>query len=90
QIAQALEVVREQLGQYLAGVVPVCTAEGKVYGVEEWLLPALMELLDQGHAVAFLRCLKAETDTGKVRRVFEQLLAAGKEVLKAMWQPPPK
>jgi predicted GTPase len=90
QIAQALEVVREQLGPYLAGVVPVCTAEGKVYGVEEWLLPALMELLDQAHAVAFLRCLKAEGDAGKVRRVFEQLLAAGKEVLKAMWQPPPK
>ncbi len=90
QISQSLEVVREQLGPYLAGVVPLCTAEGKVYGVEEWLLPALTELLDQAHAVAFLRCLKAEADTGKVRRVFEQLLAAGKEVLKAMWQPPPK
>ncbi len=88
QIAEALEVVRAQVGQHLAGAVPVCTAEGKVYGVEEWLLPALMELLDQAHAVAFLRCLKAEADTRKVRRVFEQLLAAGKEVVKALWQGP--
>jgi predicted GTPase len=90
QIAQALEVVREQLGQYLAGVVPVCTAEGKVHGIEEWLLPAIAELLDQAHAVALLRCLRAEADTGKVRKVFEQLLSAGKEVLKAIWQPPPR
>ncbi len=88
QISQAVEVVREQLGQYLAGVVPVCTAEGKVYGIQEWLLPAVTELLDEARAVALLRCLRAEADTGKVRKVFGQLLAVGKEVLKALLQPP--
>jgi uncharacterized protein len=90
QIADALAAVEEQLGDYLAGAVPVCVAPGKVYGIQEYLLPALMELMDQAHAVAFLRCLRAEADTRKVRRVFEQLLAAGKEVIKAMWQGPPK
>jgi predicted GTPase len=90
QIADALAAVEEQLGDYLAGAVPVCVAPGKVYGIQEYLLPALMELMDQAHAVAFLRCLRAEVDTRKVRRVFEQLLAAGKEVVKAMWQGPPK
>ena len=59
----------------LVGVVPVCAAAGKVYGIEEWLLPAFMGVLDQAHAVAFLRCLKAETNTGKVRKIFHQLLA---------------
>ena len=44
----------EQLGAYLAGVIPVCTAPGKVYGLEEWLLPAVAELLDEVHAVALL------------------------------------
>jgi predicted GTPase len=86
QIDQAVAAVREQLGEYLAGVVPVCTAAGKVYGIEEWFLPALAKLLDQAHAVAFLRCLRAEIDTGKVRKVFSQLLAAGKEAAKIVWQ----
>jgi predicted GTPase len=86
QIEQAVAAVREQLGSALVGVVPVCTAPGKVYGIDEWLLPALAELLDQAHAVAFLRCLRAEVDTGKVRKVFHQLLAAGKEMAKVLWQ----
>jgi uncharacterized protein len=86
QIDQAVAAAREQLGRYLVGVVPVCAAVQKVHGVEEWLLPALAELLDQAHAVALLRCLRAEADTGKVRKVFYQLLAAGKGLVKALWQ----
>jgi predicted GTPase len=86
QIAEAVATAREQLGDLPAAFAPVCTAEGKVYGVQEWLLPALMNLLDQAHAVALLRCLRAEADTGKVRRVFEQLLSAGKEAARVIWQ----
>src|SRR5262249_35786777 len=56
QIDQAVVAVREQLGDFLAGVVPVRADAGKVYGVQEWFLPALAELLDQAHAVALLRC----------------------------------
>ena len=59
-----------------------------MYGVEEWLLPAVIELLDRAHAVAFLRCLKAEKDTGKVRKVFAQLLALGKGLGKILLEPP--
>jgi uncharacterized protein len=88
QIHEAVAAVQEQLGNYLVGVAPVCTAPGRVYGVDEWLLPALVGLLDQAHAVAFLRCLKAEINTGKVRKVFRQLLAAGKGVVTGMWKPP--
>jgi hypothetical protein len=86
QIQQAVAAAREQLGNYLLGVVPVCTAAQKVYGVEEWLLPALAELLDQAHAVALLRCLRAEADTRKVRKVFYQMLAAGKQLVHALWE----
>lgn len=78
QIADAVAAVYEQLGGLLDGVVPVCTASGKVYGIEEWLLPTFTGLLDQAHAVAFLRCIKAEVDTGKARKVFHQLLAVFK------------
>src|SRR5262249_54713275 len=85
QIQQAVAAVRDQLGDYLVGMVPLCTAAGKVYGVEEWFLPTLTELLDEAHAVALLRCLRAEVDMGKVRKVFQQLWAVGQEAVKLLW-----
>src|SRR5262249_16908897 len=42
--------------------------------------------VDEVHAVALLRCLKAEVDKVKVRKVFNQLLAVGKEALSMAWQ----
>jgi small GTP-binding protein len=86
QIQQALAAVKEQLGDYLTGAVPVCVAQGKVYGIEEWFMPALTRFLDEAHAVALLRCLKAEFDAVKVRKVFQQFLAAGKEAVKVFWK----
>jgi predicted GTPase len=88
QIADAVAAAQEQLGKHLVGVVPVCGAAGKVYGVEEWLLPAMAELLDQAHAVALLRCLRAEVDVGKVRKVFYQMLASGKKLVRTLWEQP--
>jgi predicted GTPase len=85
QMQLAVVAVREQLGEYLVGVVPLCTAPGKVYGLEQWFLPALTELLDEAHAVALLRCLRAEVDTGKVRKVFQQLWAVAHEAVKLLW-----
>jgi predicted GTPase len=83
-IREAWSAMREQLGEYLVGIVPVCTAPGKVYGVEEWLLPTLAQLLDDVRAVALLRCLHAEANVGKVRRVFRQLLATGKSAARIL------
>jgi predicted GTPase len=85
-IYQALETVRDQLGDYLDGVVPVCLVPGKVWGVEEYLLPAIAGLLDDAHGVALLRCLKAEKDTGKVRKVFQQLLSTGLQAARIIWE----
>jgi uncharacterized protein len=80
QIRQALAAVRDQFSGRLVGCVPVCSAPQKVHGVQEWLLPALVELLDEAHGVALLRCLRAEIDARKIRRVLRQLLAAGTEL----------
>jgi hypothetical protein len=82
----AWNAVREQLGDYLVGIVPVCTAAGNVYGVDEWFLPTLGELLDEAHGVALLRCIKAEANIGKVRRVFQQLWHSGTQVVQILWQ----
>jgi predicted GTPase len=86
QIGGAVDAAHDQLGEYLVGVAPVCTAREKVHGVTEWLLPAVAQLLNEAQAVAFLRCLRAEADTGKVRKVFSQLLAAGQQAAKLLWQ----
>jgi predicted GTPase len=84
QIQEAWAAVKEQLGEYLVGIVPLCTAEGKVYGLDEWFWPTLAELLDEAHAVALLRCLRAEANTGKIRKVFQQLLQAGAQAAKVL------
>jgi hypothetical protein len=90
QIQQAVAAARGQLGDFVVDLVPVCTAPGKVYGVEEGLLPAMTRLLDEAQAVGLLRCLRAEVDAGKVRKVLSQLLAAGSQAAKVVWQNLPK
>jgi predicted GTPase len=79
-IAAARETIREALGDHLVEVVPICGAAGKVYGVEEWLLPRTVELLGEARAVSLLRCLKAEANAGKIRKLLGQLLEASKQV----------
>jgi predicted GTPase len=81
QIQEAITFVRDQLGDYLVGAVPVCTSPGKIYGFQEWFLPTLAELLGEARAVALLRCLRAEYDAAKVRKVVQQALAIGTQVL---------
>ncbi|HEY7496702.1 MAG TPA: GTPase [Candidatus Tectomicrobia bacterium] len=90
-IRDAVATVEEQLGQYLVGVVPVCVAKDKVYGVQEWLLPRLVEQLDEARAVALLRCLHAEADAARLRKTLGQLLQAAKHLVRAAvtWQKSP-
>src|SRR5262249_7031413 len=78
QIALAVEEVQKQLGEYLTAVIPVCTTPGKVFGVDEGVLPVIAARLEEAQAVSLLRLLKGESDTGKLRKVYEQALAAGK------------
>jgi predicted GTPase len=85
-IRQALATVYEQLGPYVSAIVPVCTAPGKVYGVEQWLLPAVAQKLDEVHGVALLRCIRAEADACKMQKLFYQFLETGKEAAKIAWE----
>jgi hypothetical protein len=71
----AAKRVRGELGSYLSAVVPVCLAEGKVRGIEENLLPAVVALLDKAHAVSVLRILNPER--GVVGDLWKQFQAAG-------------
>ena len=65
-------------------LAPVCTAEGKGWGVSEELLPEVVALLGEAKAVALLRALHAEADEGKVKKVFGQLWAAGRKTVELL------
>jgi predicted GTPase len=90
QIQQAWNALREQLGQFLVGIVPVCTAPDKIYGIEEWLLPMAVQFLGEARAVALLRCLHAEVNAGKVRKVLQQLLESGMKAAQIFLENYPK
>jgi predicted GTPase len=84
-IRDALGTVHDQLGDFLSGAVPLCAAPGRVYGVDEWLLPAVANRLDEIRGVALLRCLKAEASKDSIRKVFRQLMATGKQAALITW-----
>jgi uncharacterized protein len=80
-IQDAMAAAQKQLGPQAPVVVPVCAAEGKVFGVAEELLPLIVERLDEAHAVGMLRCLMAEANTGTVRVILRQLIDVAKRLL---------
>lgn len=84
-VRAAAETVQSQFGELVDAVLPVCTAAGKVFGIEEYLLPALAARLDEARVVSVLRCLRRDYDQGKVQKVFGQLLQAGKGVMNILW-----
>jgi uncharacterized protein len=79
-VAEAVSAARESFPD-VDGLVPVCAAAGKEWGVKEELLPELVALLGEAKAVSLLRCLHAEADEGRARKVFAQLWAAGRKAV---------
>jgi len=75
----AVQHTSEQLAGRVAGVVPICSDpdRGRAYGAHEWLLPAMIALLDEARACALIRTLHEELDSGRVQKVFAQLFRAG-------------
>lgn len=79
-MAEAVATARESFPE-VAGVVPACTAAGKEWNLSEELLPEIVALLGEAKSVALLRCLHAEADEGKIKKVFSQLWAVGRKAL---------
>ncbi len=74
-IRELLEVVRDSLGDTLGGIVPVCSdvEASRVYGVTEWLEPALVGLLPQAEGKALVDNLHIELDSGRAKQLMRQL-----------------
>jgi predicted GTPase len=84
-IREAVEYNTELFGPFLAGVVPVCAdvSRDRVFGVEEFLLPAITSVLDNARACAVLRALHKELNQDRVQRVASQLWNIGKTLVQA-------
>jgi hypothetical protein len=52
-----------------------------VYGVTEFLLPAMTSLLSEVRAVSLVKSLHLGHDRAKIRKVFEQFVGAGTQLL---------
>jgi hypothetical protein len=66
-------------------VVPVCSAPGREYGVRSELLATVTGLLGEARGVAVLKALHAEAEAGQARKVVEQVVNAGQEALRVLW-----
>jgi predicted GTPase len=83
-ILAAVEYHRAEFGDLIAGVIPVCTdaQNQRAYGVDAWLLPAIVSLLGEARSHALLRTLHADLDSDQLRKVIRQLGNVGMHLLK--------
>jgi uncharacterized protein len=85
-IREAVDYARQSVGEGLASVVPVCTdrERGRVFGIDEWLLPTISLQLDEARACSLVRSLHHDHDRLKAWRVFSQLVASGRRIRDAV------
>jgi predicted GTPase len=86
QLREAVQAAGELFADRAAGVVPVCTAAGKEFGVKDALLPAIVAFLGEARGVSLLRALYVEASADQTKRVVNQLLSAGGQLLKVWWE----
>lgn len=81
-IREAVDYARQAAGEGLAAVVPLCTdrERGRVYGIDEWLLPTISLQLDEARACSLVRSLHHDHDRMKAWRVLSQLVQAGRRI----------
>ncbi len=92
-IRDAVDYATETLGTRLSSAVPVVTdrEHGRIYGIEEWLLPTIALYLDDARAVSLVRTLHQEYDQQRTWQVVSQFIRAGRHIRDAVrtTAPPP-
>src|SRR4029453_8958462 len=80
-IRECVSVVKEQMGEGVSDIAPVCGREGERFGVVEGLIPAMVSHLDSARGAAVLKAFDAETSTGQYEKIGAQVIEGGKAVL---------
>lgn len=86
QIREAVEATAGDLAVDLERVIPVCLLEGKLYNVEEGLVPAILTFLGAAQRLKYLRCLREFKDEEYWRRLREQAVNSGRILLNTGWR----
>jgi predicted GTPase len=81
-IRLAMETVAQELGLNVDQVAPVNLKAGYEYNVEEGLVPAIFQQLEQAKQVRYLRCLKEYHKEDYWRRLWKQSKGAGQFIAK--------
>jgi predicted GTPase len=84
-VRDAVTAATELFGQQVSAVVPVCASPGKVTGVQDDLLAAILTRVGEARGVSLLRALFVEADADKARRVWHQVQTAGGHAARLLW-----
>lgn len=82
-ILDAVQATADDLGVAVDQVIPVCLEPTRLYNVEEALVPAIMNVLDEAHRAKYLRCLKEYREEQYWNRLWQQAQHAGKFLVQA-------
>lgn len=88
-ISEAIAWTKEELGQFsdlIVDVVAVCSApeESRRWGLQENVLPAIMQHLESGQSVALLQAFERSVDGKWASTLVDQLKTGGKQLLQ-LW-----
>jgi len=81
-ILAAITAVSADLGVPLEQVIPVCLYPGRIYNVEEALIPAILNSLPEALQAKCLRCLRDFHDSEYWSRLLQQSINAGRILVK--------
>lgn len=83
-IAAAVEAVARDLQMPAEQIVPVCLAEGRVYNVDDGLIPAILHSMTAAQRVKYQRCLRQAYDDDYWRRIWQQAANSGRWLYKTI------
>lgn len=86
RIRDAVATVRTEFGDRFAAVVPVCTAPEKIWNVQSELTELMAAAMDDSRGAALLKAFHREGQAGASMKTVDQVLNAGREALKILWQ----
>jgi uncharacterized protein len=85
-IRDCVAAVREQLGNRVVEIVPLCARMGEAFGIQEGLIPAIALQLDEARGAAMLKAFHAESQADQFKRLGKQLVAGGKKAIGILWE----
>ena len=83
QIVAAVEAIGQDLNVGLGEIVPVCW-RGRIYNVEEGLVPAILERLPAAGRVRYLRCLRQHRSEETWSLLWQQAVRGGRVLVNSL------